>query len=221
MKNRRMKLISCALAVCLACGAAGVSIAYMTDAHEKTNVITVGNVDIDLTEPTWNPDDGKNVLPRETVSKNPQITNNGSLACWAYMRVTSPIKNIQTVDNGTKRKKPAAPTELFSWNVNDGWELISQETAADGSAVHYVYAYKTLLESGKTTQSLFDNVTMTNYLEGQIDKNEGLNIPVQAVAIQQYVDESENGTPDLKQIYKQYLSQETYNKKEAEDNNVE
>ena len=87
--------------------------------------------------------------------------------------------------------------------------------------MHYVYAYKTLLESGKTTQSLFDNVTMANYLEGQIDKNEGMNIPVQALAIQQYVDESENGTPDLKQIYKQYLSQETYNKKEAEDNNVE
>mgnify|MGYP000388302260 CR=1 FL=1 len=62
------------------------------------------------------------------------------------------------------------------------------------------------------TESLFDTVTMVNYLEGSIDPNEKLDIPIEAMAVQWNVDTADAG---LEKIYEHYLDQKAYNDEEG------
>lgn len=202
----KKKLLLLALAAACCCSTFGLTMAYMNDSEQNTNVITVGDVAVDLIETKWKPDNGKNLLPRATVDKNPQATNTGSLDAWIFLKVKSPKKNIVTVDHTTKEKNSAANVELFSFEPNDTWKLVSK-TETD-TEVEYVYGYKELVKPNATTSSLFDTVTMVNYLEGSINPDEKLDIPIEAMAVQWNVDKADAG---LKKIYDYYLKQKTTN----------
>lgn len=75
--------------------------------------------------------------------------------------------------------------------------------------MEYVYGYKDIVKTKEKTQSLFDSVTMENYLEGSIDKKEKLTLPVEAMAVQWNVDKADVG---LKKIYDYYLNQDKHDK---------
>ena len=201
----RKRILLLGLTAAVGCSTFGLTMAYMSDKDQATNVITVGDVTVDLTETNWKPETGVNILPRTEVAKNPEVTNTGSVDAWVFLKVRSPKKNIITVDNKTKRKKPAADVELFSFTPNSKWELVSKTDK--GSEVEYVYGYKDIVKTKEKTQSLFDSVTMVNYLEGSIDKKEKLTLPVEAMAVQWNVDKADVG---LKKIYEYYLSQDKY-----------
>lgn len=206
----KKRLLLLALTAAVGCSTFGLTMAYMNDSEQNTNVITVGDVTVDLIETKWNPGNGANILPRETVEKNPQVVNTGSVDAWIFLKVKSPKKNIITVDNTTKKKNPAANVELFSFKANDSWELISQ--TENDSEIEYIYGYKDIVKAGATTKSLFDTVTMVNYLEGSIDPDERLDIPIEAMAVQWNVDKADAG---LKKIYGYYLDQKAYNDEEG------
>ncbi len=54
----------------------GQSLAYFTDNDEVTNTFTVGDLDIEETEPEWDDQtDGKNLTPGSTKYKNPTVKN--------------------------------------------------------------------------------------------------------------------------------------------------
>ena len=57
--------------------AAGRSIAYLTQKEQAVNVFTVGDLELGLREPEWNPQDGDggSMVPGSTVYKNPTIKN--------------------------------------------------------------------------------------------------------------------------------------------------
>lgn len=203
----RKKILLLGLTAAVGCSTFGLTMAYMSDKDQTTNVITVGDVTVDLTETNWKPETGVNILPRTEVAKNPEVTNTGSVDAWIFIKVRSPKKNIITVDNKTKRKKPAADVELFSFTPNSKWELVSKTDK--GSEVEYVYGYKDIVKTKEKTQSLFDSVTMVNYLEGSIDKKEKLTLPVEAMAVQWNVDKKDVG---LKKIYDYYLNQDKHDK---------
>lgn len=84
----KKKLLATCLIIALAATAViGGTLAYFTDTTEKTvNEFTVGNVDIDLTEPTW---DGKaNLMPGASFDKDPTITvAEGSQDCYAFLKL--------------------------------------------------------------------------------------------------------------------------------------
>lgn len=206
----KKKLLLLGLTAAVGCSTFGLTMAYMTDTEQNTNVITVGDVTIDLTETKWNPDTGKNILPRTEVAKNPEVTNTGTVDAWIFLKVRSPKKNIITVDNKTKRKLPAADVELFSFSPNSKWELVSKTDK--GSEVEYVYGYKDIVKAKGKTESLFDTVKMVNYLEGSINKKEKLDLPVEAMAVQWNVDKADVG---LKKIYDYYLNQKSTNDKQG------
>lgn len=205
LNKLRKKILLLGLTAAVGCSTFGLTMAYMSDKDQATNVITVGDVTVDLTETNWKPETGVNILPRTEVAKNPEVTNTGSVDAWIFLKVRSPKKNIITVDNKTKRKKPAADVELFSFTPNSKWELVSKTDK--GSEVEYVYGYKDIVKTKEKTQNLFDSVTMVNYLEGSIDKKEKLTLPVEAMAVQWNVDKADVG---LKKIYDYYLSQDKY-----------
>lgn len=70
----KKKIIALCLVIALAATAViGGTLAYFTDTTEaKVNEFTVGNVDIDLAEPTWKGD--ATLMPGTTYAKDPTIT---------------------------------------------------------------------------------------------------------------------------------------------------
>lgn len=114
----------------------GIS-AYFTDAQEKTNTLTVGNVKTGLEEPDWDkvPSDEKTDLtPNQTVKKDPRITNTGTNDAYAFLEVQIPVRNIITVGADGK-KLPKADTELFTYKVNDGWVQIQESDVSSSGKV--------------------------------------------------------------------------------------
>ena len=82
-----------AIALCVAMLAIVVvsgTMAYFTDNDSKTNIFTMGKVEIELEEPDYEPVDGKlKVFPGQSYAKNPTITvEEGSEDCYLVATVT-------------------------------------------------------------------------------------------------------------------------------------
>ncbi len=192
---------------------AGMTSAYLTSYPERLeNLVSAGFLGIVLEEPGWNEKDGKNFLPRSTVTKNPTPENIGNTPAWMFVKVTVPLKKMAVVDEKTRRKTEAKETELFSFQVLPQWEQIGRNQQQD--SVEYVFGYSRTVEPGEKTAPLFEQVTAVNYLEGELDGKEVLEIPVEAMAIQSSVCVSD--TP-LAEIYQIYLQQGTEHAKEGAD----
>ena len=86
----KKKILALCLVVVLAVTAiTGVTLAYFTDTDKATNTFTVGNVDIELDEPNWNPNDTHNIMPGASFGKDPTITvEQGSEDCYVFLDVT-------------------------------------------------------------------------------------------------------------------------------------
>ena len=167
--------------------------AYLTDTDTQTNTFTMGNVEIDLTEPTWDeyPDEDNNGVPDpaediwagKVIAKDPTITNTGDNDAYVYLMVSVPKQNIVTAQaDGTPNE--AAVIQLFNYTVNAGWTLLKSNTSGADENV-YLYAYDTALVPGATTATaLFDEIEFVNVIEGYIGSDVTFNIPVVAYAIQ-------------------------------------
>lgn len=183
MVNKKNIVIGLAMIMILAIGS---TFAFFTDKDNVTNSFTVGNISIDLTEPSWNPENGKNITPSQTIAKDPKITNDGANDAFVFMSVKVPTATIKTA-NADGSVNAAAKKELFSYDVNDSWTMIKKTT--ETSSVTYVYAYvgtdgnMKALKPGSTTQPVFDSVTFVNAIEGQLD-NKTLTIDVNSMGIQ-------------------------------------
>ena len=183
--NKKKTII--AAAILLMIFVVGGTIAYFTDTDTKTNTFTIGNVDITLTEAGWDaladtnnndiPDAAEDMLPGESVTKDPLINNVSTKnPAYVFAKVEVPCTTIVA---------PAVTSEeLFTYTVNAGWtELTTAQVActSGGTATH-VYYYGTngtLTELAKaanastptsTTNPVFSSITLLSTLKG----NEGL-----------------------------------------------
>lgn len=183
--NKKKTII--AAAILLMIFVVGGTIAYFTDTDTKTNTFTIGNVDITLTEAGWDtlpdtnnndiPDAAEDMLPGESVTKDPLINNVSTKnPAYVFAKVEVPCTTIVA---------PATTSEeLFTYTVNAGWtELTTAQVActSGGTATH-VYYYGTngtLTELAKaanastptsTTNPVFSSITLLSTLKG----NEGL-----------------------------------------------
>lgn len=188
MKMKKLNLRKVAIAGALiAILAVGSAVAFFTDRDNKVNQFTVGNISIQLQEPNWNADNGKNLTPNKTIKKDPQITNDGPNDAFVFLQVKVPVANVKTAaaDGSLQQAKSQ---DLFTYTVNENWTEVSKKSSADSTT--YVYAYvgadgtmKTLAP-GKTTNALFDSVTFLNLVEGQIDEGTKISVDVDAYGIQ-------------------------------------
>jgi hypothetical protein len=166
----------------------GIS-AYFTDTDTATNVVTVGEVKIDLTEPNWN--NNHATTPNETVAKDPQVTNIGKSDAFVYLEVVIPYANVvTTAPDGTVNKQ--AWTELFYYDINDEWVEVSKVIYNEktGTATH-VYAYVgddasslEAISKDETTATLFDSITMVSLIDGQGYENKIQSVVINACGIQ-------------------------------------
>lgn len=179
MKSVKNVIISLAMVAILLVGGA---FAYLTDSDTATNILTVGNVEIELTEPSFDGNAAKDLYAGEVVAKDPTVKNTGTNDAYVYLMVTVPKADVVVTDaEGNKQASKVQP--LFTYAINSGWTLIKSDEA-DTSASRYVYAYDTRVASNASTNALFNNVTLANVIEGQISSNEELKVVIDAYAIQ-------------------------------------
>lgn len=188
MSRKKMILTSVVLLVIILIGGL---LAYFTDTTEETtNVFTLGNVAITLTEPNWtsatNP--GANIAPNKQVAKDPTITNTGTNDALVFMKVVVPYASVKKVGDST-----ATAQQLFTYTLKSGWsEVGTAETDTTNHTITHVYAYGSTTAmtplAKNATATVFDNVTMINVADTSIDNGDltevSLNIKVKAYAIQ-------------------------------------
>lgn len=186
MKNKKLKstIVAAALAGCLAIG--GIS-AYFTDADTATNTFTVGKVEIDLQEPAWEPP--MDITPEEEFAKDPQVKNTGVNDAYVFVEVVVPYAAVMAAnEDGTKNE--TADTELFGYDVKDGWvEVGTPKKDEEAKTVTHLYAYGAAdammaVAAGVTTESVFDYIKFANIVEDEGLEGVSLDVVVNAYAIQ-------------------------------------
>lgn len=170
----KKKILALCLIVVLAVTAiTGATLAYFTDTTEtKENVFTVGNVNIELDEPSWTESgsvDAPDVYPGEALKKDPTVTNTGANPCFVRVSVTGlddlGADNMITYETGYQ-----------TGALGEDWTLHN-----DG----YFY-YTKVLAAGEDTTALFEQIriptTLTN-VNGE-EYTEIYSVDVYAEAVQ-------------------------------------
>lgn len=177
MKNKLFAIAIVALV--LATLAAG-SLAYFTDEATAHNVITTGDVDIELRE--WAdaartkrfPQNGvSGVMPGTEVTKIVEVANVGSGAAWVRVRVSKSI--VKADNNSGDASLMALDFNTTDWTEQDGY-----------------YYYNQPLQPGATTTPLFTTVRFSTAM-GNEYQNADAAVKVTAQAVQT----ANNGTSAL------------------------
>lgn len=149
MKNKKVVSTIVALGLVAAVGIGATLAAFQDQTGDITNTFTVGNVDITVTEPDWDPEQGKDLYPNAEVDKNPMITNTGENEGYMMMSVAGMNKMAK---------------QGFSATVNtEKWTLVDKNgTPIENAGTELVdgyYVYKDgALAIGDTTAPLFTSV---------------------------------------------------------------
>ncbi|MCD8083949.1 MAG: hypothetical protein LUE86_10675 [Clostridiales bacterium] len=228
--RNRLCLGAAVLAASAALGLGGGGIlAYATDNEEAVNIMTIGEVKIDLVEPNYpgnSSDEVKNLVPNQKVTKDPHIVNTGTNDAIVFMEMQVPMREVTQVgDDGEKMETQHLQEALLIYSdsgttlneeepgdEHDGWILLTKEqedeTDTNGDTVsymRYVYGYSetiaaesddhtyndgdvnkdgTAAEAGTQTTNLFDTIRLKNIIEGEISKDDNLDVVLLAYAIQ-------------------------------------
>lgn len=145
----KKKLFACAcIAICFSIVAYGTT-AYFSYQDTATNVITAGDVKIDLQE--WALPDGggepvpfedvMDVMPGMEVSKIVQIKNIGGQAAWVRISLEKSIVLADGMEGEADLSFVSYDLNTQYWTEKDGY-----------------YYYNTLLNSDETTEPLFTKV---------------------------------------------------------------
>lgn len=165
----KKKIVSlCLAAVLVVMAVAGATVAYFTDTDSKDNTFTVGNVDITLTEPSWNTNgqESDDVYPGEPLKKDPTVENVGKNPCFVRIKV-------ENLDQFDQKGMITYRTDYVTGKLGTDWVLHT-----DG----YFY-YTKVLAVGETTDALFDQIVMPTGLTGG-ETAEDIVVTAQAVQAQ-------------------------------------
>lgn len=169
----------------------GGAIAYFTDKDTAENVFTIGKVKITLSEPNWDETKAENMMPKQTVKKDPVVINDkttkGSTSP-AYVFVKVEVPCYTTAASTTET--PSETLDLFTYTVNSDWTLLNSKACTSSSEKsEYVYYYgesgslTELAVGATTTSAVFDEVTLAN-LDGSETLPSDVKMPVTAYGIQ-------------------------------------
>lgn len=212
MNNKRKGIIILAALLLFALlVTAGVVLAVLiTNTQRRVNEFTFGNASIDLTEDAWDSlaSEDRVVYPGRSISKDPTVTNTGETDLYIFVEVQVPCAEVQTVSS-TETLVEAKCQELFTYETDDNWQLVQSELNADSTAMVRLYAYNAALLPNETTTALFSKVTFLNILEGELEMNTTLTMPVNAYAIQVGCLNEQGETFEARMLdaYSKYLAQ--------------
>ena len=127
------------------------------------------------------------------------------------MQVRVPKAEVKTADSDGKRQNDgkAALTQLYEYEADETeWTLLKENTDAVNANV-YLYGVKSPVEVGAQTVPLFQEITLVNVIEGQLDPEKIQMIDIKAFAIQ-----SDNTGTNL-EAWNKYVNQADDQIKEA------
>lgn len=175
MKNIK-KIVALVLAMVLVAGlSVAGTVAYLTDRDAKTNVFTVGNVDISLNEAFGQ---GAALVPGVEINKVPTITNNGPTDAWVWMTFSIP----SALDNFVQGSEEGSNENIIHWNplgataegyvTQDRVDKAIQQgllpagtTAADITAANKTWnVFDSLGQGQNVYQETIDNVSYNTYV---------------------------------------------------------
>lgn len=202
MKKNFGKAALMAGILCLA-SLGGVA-AYLTDYDKADNSFTVGQVEIKLQEPDWDPEEHTKIEPGKEISKDPQIKNTGVNDAFVYLEISVPMAEVTAADQDGNRLEHKMQ-ELFSFRSGEKWTNLSAEAVGDHMV--YVYTYNDILKPQELTEPLFETINFLNIIEGQLDAQQ-LSVPVRAYAIQAaYTGNGSTVLEQAKSAYMKYVNQ--------------
>ncbi len=169
----KRKLLVCSIiAICIGIVAFGTT-AYFSYEDNAKNVITAGDVKIELLE--WREDgDGKrvpyendvSVMPDTTVSKIVEVKNTGSQPAWIRVSVEKAITFAEGISGEPDTSLIILDLNTEYWQEQNGY-----------------YYYLEKLESGETTEPLFTEVTFSKDMKNEYQKSKA-SIDITAYAVQ-------------------------------------
>lgn len=171
VQNKR-SLTKGIIAIACACALALVGVfAYLTATDQVKNIFGFADkLDIEVVEPNWDPANAQNLLPTQTVTKDPALHNPNKADVYVFADVVIPQKDIVTANaDGTLNE--SAVVDLFSYELNDGWTL-KDTLAGDDGTVTYRCVYNDVVPAGETSGSIFDQVAIVNYVNEQFNTEE-------------------------------------------------
>ena len=169
----KKKIIAVCLIVALAATAViGGTLAYFTDKDVAKNTFTVGNVDIELTEPKWTStgsQDAPEVYPGEPLAKDPTVENIGANPCFVRIKV----EGLDCLGNAgliTTRYKWADGYNTAQWVYHNGY-------------YYYMVNGSGVMQPGTKSAPLFDQIVIPTGLTNG-DATTLHNVVVTAEAVQ-------------------------------------
>ena len=149
------------------------TLAYFTYEDTATNVITAGDVKIDLEEWTESEDgsfipfeDIDDVMPGMEVSKIVQVKNTGGQDAWIRISVTKDIILADGVDGEVDLSLVTYDLNTEYWTEKDGY-----------------YYYNEVLKAGETTEPLFTVVAFSKDMSNMYQHSKAV-VEVNAQATQ-------------------------------------
>lgn len=125
-RNKKFLLGFCALIVAVAMVSIGVTLALLRKESDEVNVITIGNVDIDLYDNF--PDQGKTKTPGDTaIPKVIRVDNTGNLPCYVRLKVKKQWKEDTTL-----------PTDVIELDIPTDNDWV-KGTGPDAGYDYYYY----------------------------------------------------------------------------------
>ncbi len=183
----RKKTIIAAVVLMLVLLVGGL-IAYFTDTKSAENTFTIGSVKILLEENSWDETAAEDMMPLQSVDKDPTVTNDGdgqnsTSPAYVFIKVEVPC---YTTTGDTPETH-----DLFTYDdtLSSSWTLLSSNACTDSSKKsEYVYYYGTggslsSLAVDATTPALFTEVTLAN-IDGSETLPTDVKMPVTAYGIQ-------------------------------------
>ncbi|MBQ7836703.1 MAG: hypothetical protein IJ389_05560 [Clostridia bacterium] len=162
MKKILLTTLSLVLVAALAIGG---TLAYLTDRDAKTNVFTIGNVDIRLNEDFAH---GSELIPGVDITKKPTITNTGKNDAWVWATIAIPaaLDSDDASKNVVHFNYNADSVAEGKWNwMKDGeWNI--DTVTIDGVKYNlYIVCYDTVLTPGVTTEDVIYKVYMDDHID--------------------------------------------------------
>ena len=161
------KVLALVLALCLAMAiGVGATLAYLTATDSATNIFTVGNVTIELTEPQWEAvgkEEAKEVYGGEALAKDPTVTNTGKNPC--FVRVS--VEGLGCLGNAG----------MIEYRTNYVKGALGDDWVKEGDYFYYTKP----LAIGESTPALFDQIVIPKGVTNDMGE---FDITVKAYAVQ-------------------------------------
>lgn len=141
---KKKLLVLSVVAACLSL-LIGSTLAYFTTSDIARNVITTGNIELELIEKDEEGNDFVNptgVTPGAQIAKIVTVKNTGDNECWVRISVEKAIKLAEGKEGTIDLSLVKLDLNTTDWTEKDGW-----------------FYYNEQLKSGETTEPLFTTVT--------------------------------------------------------------